>query len=249
MELDGAVAIVTGGSGGLGGRICRALALAGTSVAVAYAIRAQVAEAVAGDLRPEGVEAEPFQCDVTDASQVEAMVDRVVERFGRIDVLINNAGYNKWIPFDDLDALTLQEWDKLITTNLKGPLICIKAVAPFMKRQGGGAIVNVSSVAGLRPSGSSIAYCVAKAGLNHLTRCMAVGLGPQVQVNCVAPGYMEGTRMSDNLSPAFKDSAVKGSALNRVADKDDVAEQVVAFCRTNSVTGQTLVMDCGGFFH
>ena len=249
MDLNGAVAIVTGGSGGLGGRICRALAGAGSDVAVLYVGRRDVAESVAGELREAGRRADAFQCDLTEPATVEAMTSQVLERFGRIDVLVNNAGYNKWIPFEDLDALTFEEWDKILDINLRGPMACIKAVAPAMQKQGAGSIVNVSSVSGLRPGGSSIAYSVAKAGLNQLTRCMAVGLGPEIQVNCVAPGYMDGTRMSDNLSPAFKESAVRESALKRVADKDDVADQVVAFCRSSSLTGQTLVMDCGGFFH
>ena len=249
MELRGAVAIVTGGSGGLGRRICRALADAGTNVAVVYAQSREESEAVAGQLREGGVESEAIRCDVTDPQQVETLVSHVVKSFGRLDILVNDAAYNKWIPFSDMEALTYEEWNKIINVNLTGPMLCIKAVAGPMKLQRAGRIVNISSIAGLGPTGSSIAYAVSKAGLNHLTRCMAVGLAPEILVNCIAPGYLEGTRMSANLAPAYRERAIEGALLKRATDKDDVAEQVVAFCRTDSITGQTLVVDSGRFFH
>lgn len=249
MELKGAVAIVTGGAGGLGRRICHALARAGSHVAVVYARSRQEAQEVAGQLRAYGVETEAVACDVTDPGQVQDMAARVLERFGRIDILVNDAAYNRWIPFHDLDALTHEEWSRILNVNLTGPMLCTKAVAPAMRRQGGGRIVNISSIAGLGPSGSSIPYAVSKAGLIHLTRCTAVGLAPEILVNCVAPGYLEGTRATSNLDPAYRERAVAGTLLKRPADKDDVAEQVVAFCRTDSVTGQTLVIDSGRFFH
>jgi len=249
MELKDTVALVTGGNGGLGQRICHALAGAGCHVGVVYARSREEAQGVAGQLREKGVQAEAFPCDVTDPGQVQNLAARALERFGRIDILVNDAAYNKWIPFQDLDALTCEEWNKILSVNLTGPMLCIKGVAPAMRRQGRGRIVNVSSIAGLGPSGSSIPYAVSKAGLIHLTRCMAVGLAPEVLVNCVAPGYLEGTRATANLDPAYRERAVAGTLLKRAADKDDVAEQVVAFCRTDSVTGQTLVIDGGRFFH
>ncbi len=127
------------------------------------------------------------------------MVGDVTRRFGRLDILVNDAAYNKAIPFDDLDNLTIEVWDKIIAVNLTGPMRLIKAVAPVMKAQGRGRIVNIASVAGVGPTGSSIAYAVSKAGLIHLTRCMAVALAPETLVNCVAPGLLEGTRATANL--------------------------------------------------
>ena len=189
------------------------------------------------------------QCDVTSQNQVELLISQVLDRFGQVDILINDAAYNKWIPFNDLDALTYEEWNKIIDINLTGPMLCIKAVAGPMKRQGVGRIVNISSIAGLTPSGSSIPYAVSKSGLNHLTKCMAVGLAPEILVNCVAPGYIEGTRSTSNLDPTYRKLAKDGTLLKRAADKDDIAQQVVAFCRTDSVTGQTLVIDSGRYFH
>jgi 3-oxoacyl-[acyl-carrier protein] reductase len=249
MELKGTVAVVTGGNGGLGQRICHALAKAGCDVAVVYARSRESAEALAAELRSGGVRAQAMQCELTDPAQVQQLAVRVLEAFGRIDILVNDAAYNKWIPFGDLDALAFEEWQKILAVNLTGPMLMMKAVAPAMRRQGGGRIVNISSIAGLAPSGSSIPYAVSKAGLIHLTRCMAVGLAPHILVNCIAPGYLEGTRATANLAPEYMKRAVDSAILKRVADKDDVARQVVAMCETDSITGQTLAIDAGRFFH
>jgi 3-oxoacyl-[acyl-carrier protein] reductase len=249
MQLQGTVAIVTGGNGGLGQRICHALARAGSDVAVVYAHSHDGARQVAIELQSTGVRAEAMGCDVTSPSQVQALVSRVLDTFGRVDLLVNDAAYNKWIPFDDLDAMTYEEWQKILAVNLTGPMLCIKAVAPAMRRSGGGRIVNIASVAGLGPSGSSIPYAVSKAGLIHLTRCMAVGLAPTILVNCIAPGYLEGTRATANLDAAYRERVRNAALLKRAADKDDVADQVVALCQTDSITGQTLVIDAGRFFH
>ena len=249
MDLQGTVSIVTGGNGGLGRRICHALAGAGSKVAVVYAASREQAKSVAADLRESGADAEAFQCDVSNAEQVENLVSQVEETLGGPDILVNDAAYNKMIRFDDLDGLTLEEWSKILAINLTGPMLTTKAVAPGMRERGRGRIVNISSGAGFSPSGSSIAYAVSKAGLNHLTRCMAVGLAPEVLVNCVAPGHLEGTRATANLDPVFSKQAQEAALLKRSADKDDVADQVVAFCRTDSTTGQTLVIDAGRYFH
>lgn len=249
MNLTGTVSIVTGGNGGLGQRICHHLAEAGSSVAVVYNSSKIQAEEFAAELEQNGSKAEAVQCDIASPQSVDAMIAAVLETFGQIDILVNDAAYNKWIPFNDLGAMTYEEWNKILSINLTGPMLCIKAAAPTMKRQGGGRIVNISSVAGFAPSGSSIPYAVSKAGLNHLTRCMAVGLAPEILVNCIAPGYLEGTRATSNLDPAYREVVRTGSALKRAADKDDIARQVVEFCRTDSITGQTLVIDSGRFYH
>ena len=249
MDLKGAVAVVTGGNGGLGQRICHALAKEGCHVAVVCARSINDAEAVAKDLARHQVTAHAFSCDVTDKSQIDKLITDVIKRFGRLDIFINDAAYNKSIPFKDLDGLTTEEWTKIIDVNLTGPMHCIKAVAPVMKKQGQGRIVNIASVAGLGPTGSSIAYAVSKAGLIHLTKCMAVALAPEVLVNCVAPGLLEGTRATANLRPEQVQTSAASSLLKMAADKDDCADQVVTMCRTNTMTGQTIVIDSGRFFH
>ena len=249
MELKGTVAIVTGGNGGLGQRICHALAAQGCHIAVVYARSKDQAEGVAKDLQKYQVTAATFACDVTKREDVQKLVDDVVKRFGRLDILINDAAYNKAISFNDLDGLTYEEWTKIIDINLTGPMLLTKAVAPAMKKGGQGRIVNISSVAGLGPTGSSIAYAVSKAGLIHLTKCMAVALAPEVLVNCVAPGLLEGTRATANLRPEAVEVNKKASLLGKAADKDDCADQVVTMCRTGTMTGQTIVIDSGRTFH
>ncbi|MEM8977812.1 MAG: SDR family oxidoreductase, partial [Pseudomonadota bacterium] len=194
------------------------------------------------------INAQAIQCDVSEESDVQRMVGEVVTSFGQLDILINDAAYNKAIPYKDLDDLTLEVWSKILAVNLTGPMMLCKAVAPIMERQGAGRIVNVSSVAGIYPGGSSIAYAVSKAGLNHLTRCMAVALAPHTLVNCVAPGLIEGTRATANLLPEMIERSSSSSLLQKPADKDDCANQVVTFCKSDTTTGQTMVIDSGRVF-
>jgi len=250
MDLKGKVALVTGGNGGLGQRIAHALAKEGVQLALIYAKSKADAERVAGEVaRGYNVQAAAFACDLAKPADITRMVDDVVSHFGRIDILINDAAYNIAIPFKDLDSLTLEEWNKIMTINLTGPMLTIKAVAPVMQKQGSGRIVNIASVAGLGPTGSSIAYAVSKAGLIHLTKCMAVSLAPAVLVNCVAPGLLEGTRATANLRPEQVQNSASTSLLKKAADKDDCADLTVTMCRTETMTGQTVVIDSGRYFH
>ena len=248
MDLKDAVAIVTGGNGGLGQRICHALAAEGVKIAVVCARNMDQASGVAEDLKAHNVQAEAFACDVTEPAQIEQLMRDVQARFGQIDILINDAAFNKAIPFQNLDDLTLDIWSKILSVNLTGPMLCIKAVAPYMKQQGRGRIVNISSIAGFAPTGSSIAYSVSKAGLNHLTKCMAVALAPEILVNCVAPGLLEGTRATANLMSTQIEKASGTSLLKKAADKEDCANQVVTMCRTETMTGQSVIIDSGRFF-
>ena len=250
MELKGAVALVTGGNGGLGQRICHALAEQGVHLAVMYARSREQAETVAGELASRyQIKAQAFACDITDGAAVDRLIGDVTKAFGRLDILINDAAYNVSIPFSDLDSLTQDVWDKIMAVNLTGPMRLTKAVAPIMKAQGQGRIVNIASVAGLSPTGSSIAYAVSKAGLIHLTRCMAVSLAPETLVNCVAPGLLEGTRATANLKSEQIERSASSSLLKKAADKDDCADMVVTMCRTGTMTGQTVVIDAGRIFH
>jgi 3-oxoacyl-[acyl-carrier protein] reductase len=250
MELKGMVALVTGGNGGLGQRICHALAQEGADIAVMYARSRDQAEGVARELASQyHIRAEAFACDISDAAAVDQLVGAVAQAFGRLDILINDAAYNISIPFNDLDSLTLEVWNRIIATNLTGPMQLTRAVAPHMKARGRGRIVNIASVAGLSPTGSSIAYAVSKAGLIHLTRCMAVALAPETLVNCVAPGLLDGTRATANLRSEQIERSASSSLLKKPADKDDCADMVVAMCRTETMTGQTIVIDSGRVFH
>ena len=250
MNLQGKVAIVTGGSGGLGKCICNALAKQGVTLAILYNNHYQDAKALSDELNDQGYDSSTYQCDVTNPKQVDQTVEKVIKDFKKVDILVNDAAYNIWIPFQDLNALTYEQWNKIININLTGPMLFIKAVAAPMKLQGAGRIINIASVAGMAPVGSSIAYGVSKAGLIQLTKGLAVARAPDnILVNCVSPGYLEGTRMSDNLAEEYKDQARNGAVLKKAADKDDIAEQVVTFCKTDTTTGQTLVIDGGRLFH
>ena len=249
MDLHDKVALVTGGSGALGGRICRALAKRGVRIAATYHTSGAVAERLADELAIAGHRCLPVFMDVSDEASIARAVEETIATLGRIDVLVNDAAYNQWIAFGDLDSLTLDAWEHIQRINVTGPFLCIKAVAPAMRHQGGGRIVNIGSVAGLSPTGSSIAYAVSKAALTHMTRCFAVALAPDILVNCVAPGFMEGTQMSGNLSKEYRERAQRSAALGRAVDKDDVARQVVTLIESDSTTGQTVVIDAGRFYH
>ncbi len=250
MELRGKVAVVTGGNGGLGQRICHALAREGVHLAVVYARSREQAEGVARELADRHqIQAAAMACDLEDPAAAEALVAAVIARFGRLDILVNDAAYNIAIPFPELETLTDAVWEKVMAVNLTGPMRLTRAVAPVMKAQGAGRVVNIASVAGLGPTGSSIAYAVSKAGLIHLTRCMAVAMAPESLVNCVAPGLLEGTRATANLRQEQVERSAAGSLLKRAADKDDCAEMVLTMCRTETMTGQTVVIDSGRFFH
>jgi len=249
MEMKNAVAVVTGGTGGLGERICCALASKGVHVAVCYARSRDKAVAVARKLESSRNRGLPVQVDVTQADSIEKMVDEVLSAFGRIDILVNDAGLNKWLPYPDLEGLKQEDWAYILAVNLTGPFLCAKYVGPIMKRQGRGRIINISSLSGLGPTGSSIPYDVSKAGLIQLTKCLARALAPEVLVNCVAPGFMEGTRTTENLTEEHRQRAKDAALLKRAADKDDIAEMVVECCRTESMTGQTIVIDGGRVFH
>jgi 3-oxoacyl-[acyl-carrier protein] reductase len=249
MELKDRVALVAGGTGVLGIAIARALARAGADVGITYLERRDAARETCAAVEALGRRAFSVALDQTDAGAISGAIEAAARHFGRLDALVNNAAWNIAIPFPDLEALDAATWDRLFSTNLRGPYLLCRAAAPRLKASGAGRIVNIASVAGLNPGGSSIAYATSKAGLIHLTRCLAVALAPEVTVNCVAPGLMEGTRMTSRLRPETAEGARQRAALKRAASVEDVADQVVTFCRSDSVTGQVLNIDAGVFFH
>jgi 3-oxoacyl-[acyl-carrier protein] reductase len=181
MELGGKVGFVTGGSGDIGGAIARGLAKAGV-VAVSYVGDAQRAGTTVDAVKEIGRRGLAVQLDQRDSNSVDTSVKEVVAEFGRLDILVNNAGWNIGIPFRDLNALTVEIWDRVMETNLRGPYLLARAFAPELRRHKAGRIVNIASLAGIAPGGSSIAYASSKAGLIHLTHCLAVALAPDVTV-------------------------------------------------------------------
>jgi 3-oxoacyl-[acyl-carrier protein] reductase len=242
MKLADAVVLVTGGTGGLGSRICHAFAREHARVAVVYHSREDAAAALVRELCDVGAaDARAFKSDVTDAAAIARLVAEVHQTC--------NAAYNLGVPFADLEALTPEIWQTILHANATGPFLMARAVAPIMRAQHSGRIVNIGSVAGYKPGGSSIAYAVSKSALAHLTRCLAVALAPDVLVNCVAPGLMEGTVMTERMLPEQVQRGRAEAVLGRTVDKDDVAEQVVTLARSDSTTGQNVIVDAGRFFH
>jgi 3-oxoacyl-[acyl-carrier protein] reductase len=246
MDLAQKVAFVTGGSGDVGAAVSQALASAGADVALSYVGNTDGATTTVEAIQAVGRQALAVQVDQRDSAAIDAAARQVVERFGRVDILVNNAAWNIGIPFKDLAALTADVWDRVLETNLRGPFLLVRALAPHLRAHGCGRIVNIASVGGLYPTSSSIAYSASKAGLIHLTRCLAVALAPDVTVNCVAPGLIEGTRMAKRLPDKVADAVREGVVLGRTASIADIAGHVVAFCRADSITGQVLVIDGGG---
>jgi 3-oxoacyl-[acyl-carrier protein] reductase len=245
MTLEGKVALVTGGSGDIGGAIARRLGAAGAHVVVTFVGAADAAAATVRDIEGAGGRASALQLDQRSPEAIEACIAAVARAHRRLDILVNNAAWNIGIPFPDLDALTPEIWDRVLETNLRAPFLLARAAAKLLKADGGGHIVNISSAGGISPGSSSIAYSSSKAGLNHLTRCLAVAMAPEVAVNCIAPGLVENTRMAKRLPEAVARGARLQAVLGRVGQPEDIALHVLAFVTSTSVTGQTIVIDGG----
>ncbi len=249
MDLGGRVAIVTGGGTGIGRAVSMRLANSGAkAVVVNYSRSAKDAESTVHELQALGVEAVAHQADVTDEAAVKRMVVACVERFGALDLLVNNAGTTRFIPHSDLDALTDEVWDEILGVNLKGTFYCCRAAAPELGKRNG-AIVNVASISAHRATGSSIAYAVSKAGIVQLTRALALSLAPNVRVNSVSPGLVSTrwfrSRFGDDAALAQEESFAEATPLRRIASSEDVAQAVVSLLENDLITGQDLVVDGG----
>jgi len=249
MRLNGKVALVTGGSRGIGKAICLTYAREGARVAVNYAKGAREAEAVVAEIKSTGGQAIPVKADVSQRSQVKKMVEEVLGAFGRIDVLVNNAGI--LIPTNLMETSD-EEWDRVMDVNLKGPFICMQEVAKTMIKQGGGRIVSTSSISGLgcAPTGEG-AYGCSKAGLIMLTSVAAQDLGPHgINVNCIAPGWIR-TDMTAGKSGTQADEVNKRkaglAAVRRIGEPKDIAEVALFLASDESsfITGQVVVADGG----
>lgn len=239
------VAFVTGGSGDIGGAICDALAAGGADVAVGYVGNAEAADAAVQRVRNAGRDATAIQLDQRDQESISGAAAGIRDHFGRCDILVNNGAWNIGIPFPNLGDLDAATWDRVLETNLRGPYLLARELQPELAATGTGSIVNIASVGGLMPGSSSVAYSCSKAGLIHLTHCLAVAMAPDVSVNCVAPGLVEGTRMANRLPDAVAEGARQQAVLGRVGSAVDIAAATVMLCQADTITGQTLVVDGG----
>jgi 3-oxoacyl-[acyl-carrier protein] reductase len=244
VDLRGKVALVTGGGTGLGKEIALQLAARGSVVAVNYSRSEKDAAETVAEIAAAGGRAIAVRADVSSSAQVEAMVDRVVSEFGSLQILVNNAGMTVFVPFQDLEGLKEEDWDRIQQVNTKGMWLCSRAAAPHMKKAGQGRIVSTTSVSGVRAGGSSIAYAVSKAGMQMLSRCLAQALAPDITVNTIAPGLME-TRWSAGWGPEALQRMANEAPLKRHPTLKDIAAGAVFLCENDSMTGQTLVIDSG----
>jgi 3-oxoacyl-[acyl-carrier protein] reductase len=251
VDVSGKAAIVTGSAVGVGRATALELARRGANVVINYSRSEAEALQTAADVEALGAQALVVRADVSQDDQVRDMVRQAVDRFGSVDVLVNNAAITRFIDFRDLESLSEEIWDRILAVNVKGVFFCSRAVVPHMKQQGGGCIVNISSVAGITGAGSSIAYCASKAAVINLTMAFARTFAPEVRVNCVAPGFIDtrwhSARAEAADYEALKKRVAQGTPLARVCTPEDIAQVVLSFIEgANLVTGQTLVVDGGG---
>ena len=238
-ELDGKVAIVTGSSSGIGEATARRLAALGANVVVNSSTSVEAGSALADELPTEALY---VQADISDQAQGQRLIDETLQRFGHLDILVNNAGWTTVVPHHDLDALTDEIFRKTVDVNVFGTWWLTKAAMPHLREADDPNVVMITSIAGVRPTGSSVAYSMTKAALNQLTLLLAKSCGP-VRVNAVAPGLVETpwTAGWDDRHAAV----AKIAPLHRSATPDDCAEAVLALIRNRYLTGHILVVDGG----
>lgn len=244
-------ALVTGASRGIGRSTALALAGAGYDVAVNYASSRAAAEAVAKEAGELGARTLLCQADVADAEAVTVMAGRVRTEFGRLDALVNNAGITIKTPLADLDGLDLADWDRVFAVNVRGLFQVTRACVPLLRAGSHPAIVNLASIAGLRPGPQPFPYAASKAAVVNLTRTLAGRLGPEgIRVNAVAPGWMTGEWMQDQLGEDYDrlmDRRARLTPLRRCVTPDEVAQTIVSLITSHPfVTGEIIVID-GGF--
>lgn len=238
-ELDGRVAIVTGSSSGIGEATAHRLSALGATVVVNSSSSVAAGEAVSAALPGESMY---VQADIADQAQGQALLDRTLAAYGRLDILVNNAGWTTVVPHADLDALTDEIFAKTFQVNVFGTWWLTKAAIPHLKQSPDGNVVTVTSMAGLRPLGSSMAYAMTKAALNHMTTLLAKSQAP-VRFNAVAPGLVA-TPWTETWD-AQHAAIGKMAPLKRSATAEDCAEVVLAFLRSSYVTGQVWAVDGG----
>ena len=250
MDVRGKTAIVTGSAVGVGRATALDLANRGANVVINYSRSEGDAREALRLVEAAGAQGLLVRADVSKDDQVQSMVRETVARFGALHILVNNAAMTHFVPFADLDGMKEEYWDEIYAVNVKGVFFCIRSAAKAMRESGGGAIVNIGSVAGTRSIGSSIAYAASKAAVINMTVGLARVLGPEIRVNCVAPGFIE-TRwlkngLGDQVYELGKAAETRKAALKAVCRPEDVSQLVLSLIEgADLVTGQTVVIDGG----
>src|SRR6202162_5871996 len=243
------VALITGAATGIGRAAAVALAAAGFDAVINYSRSEQAARETAALAQAKVAKTLLFKCDVSDDATVRKMLAAVEQEFGPLDALVNNAGTTSTVKPSDFEAMTAEEWDRVFAVNVRGVFQVTRAAAPLLKKNNG-SIVNTASIVGLRPGPQPLPYAASKAAVVNLTKLLALNLAPNVRVNAVAPGWMEGDWMKRMLADRYDDlmaRRAKSTPLRRCATSEDVAEVIVNLITSNRfVNGEIIVID-GGF--
>lgn len=248
MDDKKPAALVTGAATGIGRAAAVALAAAGFNVAVNYSRSEEDARQTAALAQAKGAKTQVIRCDVSDDPSVRKMVASVEQEFGRLDALVNNAGITSSVPASDFESMTPEEWDRVFAVNVRGVFQVTRAATPML-RKAHGSIVNTASIVGLRPGPQPLPYAASKAAVVSLTKLLALNLAPDIRVNAVAPGWIEGEWMVRMLKDRYEDlmaRRAKMTPLRRVATPEDVAEVIVNLLTSNRfVNGEVIVIDGG----
>jgi 3-oxoacyl-[acyl-carrier protein] reductase len=244
VKLKDRVAVVTGGSTGIGRATCLALAHEGAGVLVNYLHSQAEAEEVVRTIEGAGGHAQAVRADVSRDEEARALIEAAMQRFGRLDILVNNAGWTRRVPHHDLDSLTEEIIERTLAVNTRGPLYCARAAIPNMRRNGGGFIVNITSIAGRLGVGSSMIYAGSKAALAVMTRSLARAFAPEIRVNAIAPGFID-TGFAD-WPPEAIAQARQQVHIGRLVSVEDIAAAVLFLVTDGSaLTGEEFVVDGG----
>lgn len=249
-SLENKVAIVTGSATGVGAEVAEQLAAKGCRIVINYTKSEQEARDTAAACEAAGVETLLCQADVSEDADCRRMADQTLEKWGQIDVLVNNAGTSKFMAHHDLEGLSAEDFHRIYAVNVIGPYQMIRAVTPAMKAQGKGAVVNVSSIAGLTGLGSSVAYAASKGALNTMTKSLARALGPEIRVNTVCPGFIETrwlkTGLGEDRFEGLREQMERTTVLQAASTPKEVAEPIVWFAEgAEHITGEIIRIDAG----
>jgi len=242
-DMNGRVTVVTGAGGGIGSAISRRLAAAGAQVVLTYHQNEAAAQSVAADLFGSGHLV--VHAPVDDSTAQARLADLIAERYGTVDLLVNNAGVTRPVPHDDLHALDDDLIDQIFRINWRGAFAGIRALKPLLANNDGGVVVNISSIAGVTGVGSNVAYCASKAAMDSMTRSLARALAPAIRVVSVSPGWVEG-EYAKRMHPAVIDEQRARTPLGRLAQPSDVAEAVLAVATVLPFTTGTIISVDGG---
>ena len=244
MKLKDQVAIVTGAGTGMGRAIAERFAAEGAKVLVNYRASKDAAEEVVAEIREKGGEAEACQANVAVDAEARQMAADAEQRWGRLDVLVNNAGWSKLTPHHQLEDLTDEIWDRTLNTNLRGAFYATRAAVPLLRKSGGGSVINNTSASAWHAAGSSIVYAASKAALVNMTKSLARVLAPEIRVNAIAPGLVR-TRFAGWPESVF-DEGPKHTPLRRIATAEEVAAVVLFLAAdATAITAETILIDGG----